>query len=163
MSNILRCPDIFEVGAKLLYSNRGDPRLPHIVDALLTPVLHAFNNSDRKINLMFNDPPKLMHREYLVKTLKKNQIEDLLQEYLTSIRLEDESFDFNPQLMIPEAFIHPKVAYITETLRQSCFTSKKIMAVVEKDYVDLIQDEWGNLPKDIRDIRETYFPKIKPV
>lgn len=78
MNNILGCPDVFEVGARMIYHNKGDVDMPMQVDALLTPLIYAYNNADKNFSLMVNDTPKLLEREYLVKTLRKDEIDTLL-------------------------------------------------------------------------------------
>lgn len=49
---------------------------------------------------------------------------------------------FDPMLLKPELFIYPKVAYITEAIRNSCYASKKVLAIVDRHASDEIEDYW---------------------
>ena len=54
---------------------------------------------------------------------------------------------FDPLLLKPELFIYPKVAYMTESIRNSCYTSKKVLAIVDRHMTDEIETYWKTLSK----------------
>ena len=123
MNNIFACPEVFEVGSRLLYNNRGDIDMPHQVDAIMSPLLFAFNNTEKDIKILVNDTPKIMHREHIVKQIEQEKLDSLMADYVHFLRSLDYEVEyedlkrFDPTVMAPEYFIHPKVKYITETLR----------------------------------------------
>lgn len=54
---------------------------------------------------------------------------------------------FDPLLLKPELFIYPKIAYITESIKNSCFASKKIISVVDRYMADEIENYWKSMSK----------------
>jgi len=148
----------FEVGATYIYSKEGlvDPK--QTIDCFLSPFLYCYNNPEKSINVIVNDVPTLVQREFLARVLDKTELKDLLNQYIQSIAEGKDQFD--PKILNPEAFIYPQVAYLTETLRQSCYVSKKIISIVDYNFVDLIEEDWEELGPKMRSLNTCLMPEL---
>ncbi|EAS06611.1 hypothetical protein TTHERM_01074540 (macronuclear) [Tetrahymena thermophila SB210] len=157
---IINCQDVFEIGSLFIYTKN------HIsedfeVDTYLTPLLYLYNNPHIKCNLVVNDYPYLKYRENVNKNISLTDLKDLLDQYKQVIEEQGVKTMFDPLLLKPELFINPKVAYTTETIRNSCYTSKKVLAVVDRYMTDEIEEYWKKLSKDPQSInrflQDDYF------
>ena len=45
-------------------------------------------------------------------------------------------------MLKPELFIKPKISFITESIRNSCYISKHVLAIVDRYAVDDIENYW---------------------
>ena len=73
----MQSEDIFEVGSTFIYSRTGKIEFSQVVDCMLSPVLFAYNNPERKINIVVNDVPILTQREYLARMMSKKDLKNL--------------------------------------------------------------------------------------
>ena len=71
---VMETPTEFEVGATYIYSKQGLVDQKQVIDCFLTPFLFAYNNPERKINIVINDVPTLVQREFLTRVLKKEEL-----------------------------------------------------------------------------------------
>lgn len=142
--SFLKSSSQFELGSTFFYSKRYSTQRFE-VDCLLTPFLYSYNNSEKMIPVIVNDFPIILYREYIARNIN---LEDLLSIYDTFVvEQQKKNINFDPALLKPEIFIKPKINYITEVLRQSCFLGKKIMAVVDINCAEFIANAWMDYGK----------------
>ena len=84
-------------------------------DALLTPLLYAFNTLDQNVQVIIGDKPMLIQREYIGRGLKLKQVQDLFE--ITTQQWDKSNFGFNPMLYYKDVTALPRTTYITEVLR----------------------------------------------
>ena len=139
---LLNTPEEFELGSIFLYSNnRKNSKIE--IDCMLSTFLYSHNNSGKPIPIIINDIPLLKYRENIVWNISLKDLQDLFKSYLDSIQKNvDKNFD--PCLLMPEIFIKPKIDYITEIIKQSCFIGKKNLALVDVNCVEFVADCWKN-------------------
>lgn len=53
---------------------------------------------------------------------------------------------FDPQYLMVDHCINPQAEYMAEVLRQSCYSSRRIVAVVDREMVPYIENFWKSLP-----------------
>ena len=155
---VMQTEEVFEIGSNFIYSNTGSTIITQVIDGFLTPFLYAYNNPDNKTVIIVNDVPILMQRDYLVRTVSKDDLKELVTEYIESLAQGHTNFD--PQLLRPDDFIYPRIKYITETIRHACHSGKRIIAVVDVNFIDLIEDEWRKLDKNMRSFSECLLPQV---
>jgi len=149
---IQETPSEFEVGSMFIYSKAGRMKREQITDNFLSPFLYSYNNPERKMNIVVNDVPVLTQREVLSRVLSQEQLKGLLKQYLEALS-EDNGHNFDPRILVPEAFIYPRIAYLTETLRQSCHVSKSIIALMDYNFIDLVEGAWIKLEPEMRSLQ----------
>lgn len=140
--SFIKSSDEFEMGSTFFYSKRYIT-LKYEVDCFLTPFLYAYNNAEKMIPVIVNDFPILLYREYVARRIK---LADLMEIYYTFAE-ENKigNYNFDPTLLKPEIFIKPKIDYLTEIIKQSCFIGKKGLAIVDMNCAEFIAEEWGNI------------------
>jgi len=77
--------------------------------------------------------------------------------YLDEIKKNN--FDYRPELIGRQTFLDARLLYFTEVIRQSCFSSKKLVVVTENCYIDQILNNWKGLQKEIRSLDSFYMIK----
>ena len=145
--NLLPCQDEFDIGANIAYT-RGieiseNEMLP---DCFFTPIVHQYNNLDDKVQVVIGGYPILALRDMIVKNY---EFDELYEHFSTMLqKFQDNDLSFDPQYLMIDHCIQPQAEYISEVLRQTCHSSKKIIAVVDKEMVPHLEKEWKNLPKE---------------
>lgn len=157
-------PEVFDLGPTFVFSRKGKisdimdkdfesrPN-PRAVDAFFTPFLLSYNNVSKNMNVNVCDVPELRFRDFLVRSMSKAELLKLLKSYIEARAEGDEYFDL--ALLKPELFIKPRMKYMAEILRQSCYVSKKNIAVVDRYIADELEAEWMNLGPNILKLEET--------
>lgn len=137
--SFIKTPEEFELGSVFLYSkNKKTFKLE--VDCFLTSLLFSYNNKDKIIPIILNDFPLLQYRERIVWNIELKDLKELFNSYIESI--QEKNIYFDPCLLKPDIFIEPKITYLTEIIKQSCFMGKKIIAIVDINCAELIADIW---------------------
>ena len=60
-----------------------------------------------------------------------------------------ENLSYSPEVKYPEIFINPRTKYMAEVLRQMSVSYKRIVAVVDSDMLDSLEQSWAHLPRDL--------------
>jgi len=139
--SFLKTTEEFELGSTFFYSKRAKTQKKE-VDCFLTPFLYSYNNSEKMIPIIVNDFPIIPYREYVNRNMNLPDLQQLYDSFVEAEQKGKKHFD--PALMKPEIFIQPKINYITEVIKQSCFLGKKILAVVDMNCAEMIAETWKN-------------------
>ena len=144
----------FEVGSKVLYSRYKALQSTKLApDALMTPFIYGYNNSlNRNVKTVIGDMPMLLQRERFANSLTLEQAQEIFDDCLNEWS-EKSNFGFNPMVKHSDIFMQPRVAYITEVLRQLAEISadQGVVAIVDHDLLPFIENEWtNNLPRKLR-------------
>ena len=155
--SFMNTPEMFDVTSTFVYSQDGKltQRPNHKIDTFLTPFLYAYNNPNKGYSLNVNDVPELLFRDYVVRNASKIELLDLVTSHFDS---KDDGRTFDVSLSRPELFLKPRVSYITEVLRQSCYISQTTVAIVDRNMVEAIEDEWKTLGRDMVKLQECLVP-----
>ena len=137
--SFLKSHDEFEMGSNFFYSLRSVTQKKE-VDCFLTPLLYAYNNSDKSIPVILNDFPKVLYREHIVRSITLDELMPLFESFVDEMQKGNTNYD--PCITKPEVFIRPKIDYITEIIRQSCYLGKKVLAVVEMSCAEEVSETW---------------------
>jgi len=105
-----------------------------------------------------NDIPIIMHRDFIARNIEMKDLKEYMNYYIEALETNNKNFD--PALLKPEVFIEPKIDFITEVLRQSCLVSKKVLAVVDLNHVEMISERWTKLEPKIRNLYDCML-KVK--
>lgn len=63
-----------------------------------------------------------------------------------------DNISYDPQLKYKEIFVIPRVNYMTEVLRQLGSTHRRIVAVVESEHLEYIDNAWLKIPPEMRSL-----------
>lgn len=76
----------------------------------------------------------------------------MLDQYLDE--MEKGNFGYSPAIAHKDIFIKPRVAYMTEVLRQVAMVSQKdgAVAVFDSDLLPFIEAQWRALPKELQSL-----------
>ena len=142
--SFMKSSEDFEMGSNFFYSKR--PMTNKLeVDCFLTPFLYSYNNVEKTIPIIVNDFPIILYREYIVRHISMSDLKQLYASYLEEEQKGNKNFD--PALIKPDIFIEPKIEYLTEVIKQSCFLGKKILAIVDMNCAEFIAEKWKNSPE----------------
>ncbi len=101
--------------------------------------------------------PVLVHRE---KATSNNTL-----QYFKNVFSVFESSKAKKNFCITDyartALLNPRLGYIASVLHQACFSSRSIVAVVDKSWVPHIEEEWRQLPATPRRLDE--FLRLPPM
>lgn len=142
----------FEFGSKIVYSPSEltfSPTENLMADSFMTPMLYPYNTvtvspSNPRVTVI-GDMPLLVQREYQARSLSIKQVQKIYKECIHQWYKEENLF-FSPEVKYPQVFITPKAKYMAEVLRQMSMTYGRIVAVVDADMLDYLEDAWGSLP-----------------
>lgn len=57
---------------------------------------------------------------------------------------------YSPEAKYPQVFINPRAKYMAEVLRQLACTYTKIVAIVDSDMMNAIEDQWMKIPRELQ-------------
>jgi len=122
-------------------------------DAILTPFLYGYNNSlGRNVKTVVGDMPMLIFRERVANSLKLDKAKQIFAECISEWG-DKSNFQYNPMVKHADVFMKPRVAYITEVLRQLAQISNDegCVAIVDHDMLPFIEEAWKKeLPRELR-------------
>ena len=105
--------------------------------------------------------PILVYRERLANSLKLSTLKAIFDECIMEWG-DNSNFKFNPMVKHSDVFMKPRVAYMTEVLRQLAQISvptddgsgsRGTVAVVEHDLLPFIEGAWEkDLPRELRSL-----------
>lgn len=159
---ILNSQDKFELGSLFVYTPNHISK-QFEVDTFLTPFIYLYNNPHLNCNLVVNDYPYLKYRENVNKMIKIAELKEIYATFRQVLEEQGTKTLFDPLLLKPELFIHPKVAYITESIRNASYTSKKVLAIVDRHMTEEIESYWRSMSTEPQNLstflKEDYFKK----
>ena len=95
--------------------------------------------------------PILIQKELQARSLSVDQCKAVFKEAISQWHDAD-NISYDPQLKYKEIFVIPRINYMTEVLRQLGSTHKKIVAIVESDHLEYIDNAWMEIPADMRSL-----------
>jgi len=139
--SFLKSTSEFEMGSTFFYSKRVSTQKKE-VDCFLTPLLYSYNNAGKMIPVIINDFPIILYREHIARNITLDELVPLFESYVEE--MEKGNTNYDPTLIKPEVFIKPKIDYLTEVIKQTCYLGKKIMAIVDMNCAEHVAETWKN-------------------
>lgn len=156
----------FELGSLFMYTP-NHLTMKFEVDAFLTPLLYLYNNPQANANLLFNDYPVLKYRDNVNRMISLKELKEIhmqFREVLEQKKSGDASaamINFDPMLLKPALFIQPKIAYITESIRNASHISNRVIAIVDRHTTEDIEAYWMKMEKEPKNLavflKDEYF------
>lgn len=143
--SFLKSSNEFEMGSAFFYSKRH-LTLKYEVDCFLTPLLYAYNNSQKNIPIIVNDFPVILFREFVVRNIKLDELKNIYNTYV--IETKKGNYNFDPALMKSDILISPKIEYMTEVIKQSCFIGKKNIVIVDMNCAEFVAEVWPKIAEN---------------
>ena len=144
--NLSPCTKTFDFSANIAYSKPDDLQEKELLpDCFLTTLVHQYNNLDSNVQLVIGGYPILAMRDQVVRNYEHDELYAHFQTMLEQFRKNNLTFD--PQYLMVDHCINPQAEYMAEVLRQSCYSSRRIVAVVDREMVPYIENFWKSLPK----------------
>eukprot|EP01017_Pseudomicrothorax_dubius_P044274 TRINITY_DN7469_c1_g1_i3.p1 TRINITY_DN7469_c1_g1~~TRINITY_DN7469_c1_g1_i3.p1 ORF type:complete len:306 (+),score=37.10 TRINITY_DN7469_c1_g1_i3:511-1428(+) len=151
--SIHRTPEIFEVGPICIYQAKGlRPEAPMLPNSFLSPILYSYNNPERKTPVFMTSYPTLKFRDSIVRNVTLPKMKKIFDDLIVNLRSKEENFDF--RLLYQDIFLQPAIDYTLEVMKQSCYTGKKILAVVDWSMVDILNEGWQTLNPKIQSLQK---------
>ena len=144
----------FELGARIVYSVNCIFLLIIVArlfdrmlkpDALITALLAIVNNNQSRIVTHLCDMPLLISREIAV----SKESFDYFKNVYSHWEKNKKNKEFYVEEYAKAALFNKRLGYILEVMRQVCYSSKRVIAVVPKFWVKHIESQWHNklIPK----------------
>jgi len=70
--------------------------------------------------------------------------------------MSNENYSFSYEQFNEKIFLKHRMDYTAEVLRQSCYSSKKIVLIINHDYVDSLLSSWKNLGSKLKSFDDFY-------
>ncbi len=150
---------VFSVQSKLDFNEETLSSDDYFGDAFLSTFIHSYHSRVNKYcPIYICDYPILRQMENIVNTLKLDQLKDYFNLYINE--LGKQHYDFHPEFLGYKDFLDNRLRYTLETVRQACYSNKKICLVTNYKYVDKIIDNWRRLNVKGKDLKD-FYPRIK--
>jgi hypothetical protein len=125
-------------------------------DALLTPMIYSHGTRENNFcPIIISDYPKIKLLEDIASRIKMNDLKKIFKNHLQEI--EKNNFLYSHELALPEVFLKNRLQYSAEVLRQACYSGKKIVKVMNYEYVEPFVEEWKNIGEKIKPLNKFYF------
>ncbi len=103
---------------------------------------------------MISDYPILRHIEDILHTAKLDDLKKTFKKYIDE--MSNENYSFSYEQFNEKIFLKHRMDYTAENLRQSCYSSKKIVFIINHDYVDSLLSSWKNLESKLKSFYDFY-------
>ena len=127
-------------------------------DAFLTTFLHSYHSKANKFCPIYVcDYPILRQIENIVNTVKLDQLKEYFNLFISE--LGKQHYDFHPEFLGYKYFLDNRLRYTLETVRQACYSNKKLCLVTSYKYVDKIMDNWRHLNVKGKNLTD-FYPRL---
>lgn len=90
----------------------------------------------------------------MLHTTKLDDLKKIFKKYFDE--MSRENFSFSLEQFYKETFLNNRMNYTAEVLRQACYSSKKIVLVINHEYVDSLMDSWKNIEPKLKSFYDFY-------
>ena len=112
-------------------------------DTHFTALLQISENLNEQQTAIFGGMPLLVFRDQAVSQIDIAQAKEMFNQTLN--QWENQNIGFNPCMLMPELLVKPRTNYAAEVLRQQAMTNKKIVAVIDRDFLPYLEESWKQL------------------
>jgi len=150
--NWLNSTEHFEFGTNLCYSYENPYTKAKKPDSFFTPISWKFQNPNRVVPIVIGKFPLLLTRRYANNNCRLFPMRHQFNTNVEKIARPKIFGDISVEKSFPHLFSHRQNAYFTEIVRQSCWLGKKVVAIVDVDMADQIEQNWTRLDKGMKQL-----------
>lgn len=123
-------------------------------DTHLTPFMHSFKSrTDVFSPIMLSDYPLIKHLEDVIHMESMDKLKEIFRRQMDE--LERKNYFFSFEEMSPNIFLK-RLNYTAELVRQSCYSSKRVVLIMNYHYVDTFIEYWKDLSPSVNSLSQLY-------
>jgi hypothetical protein len=129
---------------------------------MLTPLIYSLNSRhDNYCPIIVTDYPFLKSIENIIHKITLEELKAILASYIHNMK--ERNYSFSYEVAAEQFLLDHRLQYTAELLRQTCYSSKRVLLVVNHNYVDNLVTQWKNLDPKIVGINSFYedYDKIE--